>query len=87
MPNQLDKRASEILQKNLEKFGIKIYLNSRVEKIIGSSGVEGIVTNSGEVLPCDKVIYSAGIRPNIEIVKATSIKCGRGIVVNEKMGK
>lgn len=85
MPNKLDERASEILQKAIEKFAINIYLNMRVDKIAGSNEVEGVVTNSGVFLPCKKVIYSAGIKPNIEIVNDTSIKCGKGIIVNQSM--
>ena len=85
MPNQLDERASQILQEAVQEFGINIYLNTRVDKIVSSNAVEGVVTNSGEFLPCQKVIYSAGIKPNIEIVQDTPVKYGKGIIVNEKM--
>ena len=86
MPNQLDERASEILRQAIESFGVKIYLNTRVEKISGDGSVEGIVTKDGDVLPCKKAVYSVGIKPNVEIVQGTLIKHQKGIVVNEKNG-
>lgn len=85
MPNQLDQRASQILQEAVEKFGTTIYLNTKAHKIIGSDRVEGVVTHSGETFPCQEVIYAVGIKPNIEIAQNTPIKCGKGIIVNEKM--
>lgn len=85
MSNQLDERASQILQQSIEKSGVKIYLNTKVEKIQISSKIKGIITNSGEFLSCEKIIYSAGIKPNIEIVQNTPVECKKGIVVNEKM--
>lgn len=85
MPNQLDERASEILQEVVKKFGIDIHLNTGAHKIVGNDRVEGILTNSGELFPCEKVIYAIGIKPNIEIVQETPIKYEKGIIVNEKM--
>lgn len=85
MPNQLDERASTILQHIIESLGIKIYLNSMVQKIVGEGKVSGIVTNEGNEIPCDMVIYNAGIRPNIELMKNTSITANKGVVVDNKM--
>jgi nitrite reductase (NADH) large subunit len=85
MPNQLDERASQILQESVEKFGVTVHLNTRAHKIIGGHSVEGVVTNSGELFPCEEVIYAVGIKSNIEIAENTVIKCGKGIIVNEKM--
>ena len=85
MPNQLDERASTILQHIIKSFGIKIYLNSMVQKIVGEGKVSGIVTKEGNEIPCDMVIYNAGIRPNIELLKNTSINAHKGVVVDNKM--
>lgn len=85
MPNQLDERASQILQEAAQKFEITVHLNTGAHKIVGSNSVEGIVTNSGELFPCQGVIYAVGIKPNIEIVQDTPIKYGKGIIVNENM--
>jgi nitrite reductase (NADH) large subunit len=85
MPNQLDERASQILQEAVEKFGIDIHLSTAASKIAGSDRVEGVLTNSDELFPCEEVIYAVGIKPNIEIVQDTDIKYEKGIIVNENM--
>jgi nitrite reductase (NADH) large subunit len=85
MPFQLDETASKILQLVIENTGVSIKLNTTVDKIVGDKQVEGILTTTGEKINCDMVIYSIGIKPNIDIVKDTSIQTSRGIIVNEKM--
>ena len=44
----------------------------------------GIVI-SGQTIPCESVIYSVGVVPNLDVVENTSIQTNRGIIVNEKM--
>ena len=61
-----------------------IHLNASVEKIIGEDEVEGIVIGE-QTIPCDSVIYSVGVVPNLDVVEHTSIYTNRGIIVNEKM--
>ena len=84
MARQLDERTSLLLKNRLEEAGIPIYLNTSVEQIIGGDQVEGIQINNGNI-PCDAVLYSIGVIPNIDIVKNTSIAVNRGIIVNDAM--
>lgn len=85
VPRQLDKRASEILRTAIESFDIKLLLNTEIKEITGRDKVEGIITNSGDVIGCDMIIYSVGIRSNKSLLKNTLIKTNLGIVVNDKM--
>lgn len=86
MPRQLDIRASEILEKAVRVNDIDIMLNSQISEIsVREDGVEGFITDDGKFFNCDIITYSIGIRPNINIVKGTSIKTNKGIIVNEKM--
>ncbi|NLZ49435.1 MAG: NAD(P)/FAD-dependent oxidoreductase [Clostridiales bacterium] len=85
MPRQLDERASSILQKAIEKLGIKLLINKQVKSIEGNDKVEGFTLDSGEYFPCDTVIYSVGVRANIDFFKNSSIKTNMGAVVNEYM--
>jgi len=41
--------------------------------------------NSGEELPADLVVISAGVRSNIKLAQTAGLTCNRGIVVNERM--
>lgn len=85
MPRQLDERASRILQKSIESLGIKLLINKQVKSIEGKDRVEGFTIDSGEYFPCHTVIYSVGVRANIDFLRNSSIKTNVGAVVNEYM--
>lgn len=84
MARQLDERTSERLKQKIEEAGIQVYVHSSVEGINGETEVEGIIVNQQE-FPCDSVIYSIGVIPNLELVKNTAIAFNRGIIVNDRM--
>lgn len=83
MPRQLDERASSILKKSIEKLGIKLLINKQVKSIEGNQCVEGFTIDTGEFIPCDTVIYSVGVRANIDFLKDSAIKTNMGAVVND----
>lgn len=86
MPKQLDEAASQILEKAIKNKNIDIMLNNKISEIsVRDDKVEGFITDLGEFIHCDMVMYSIGIKPNTDIVKGTNIKINKGIIVNEKM--
>jgi nitrite reductase (NADH) large subunit len=85
MPRQLDKKASEILKKAIEGFNIKVLLETQIEKITGENQVKGVITKDGNIINCDMVIYSVGIRANKALVENTAIKTNHGVIVNDRM--
>ena len=46
--------------------------------------IKGIGIKNGEIIPCDLLIVSTGVRSNIEIVKGSGIETEKGIKINEK---
>lgn len=85
MPKQLDSRASKILEDIITSYGIKVLTGVAVEEVLGDSNVEGVLLDNGSKLEGEVLIYSVGIRPNIDLVKDTKIKTSKGILVNDKM--
>lgn len=89
MFNQLDDDASRLLEQYLEDEGIQTRINQRVTEIVSDdhskTKVSAIKLSSGEVIACDTVIISTGIKPNIELVRRTGINIGRGISVNDSL--
>lgn len=85
LPRQLDKEASDILEKKLLEKGINFKLNCSVESIEGNKKAEKIVLKSGEIIEVNGVIFSTGVRADIDLVKNTEIKINKGIIVNDKM--
>lgn len=86
MPRQLDDKASAILKSKIKTCGIQILTSTAVNKIIGTNNkVEGILIDDNVELKCDIVIYSTGIKPNMDLISDTDIERDRGILVNNKM--
>lgn len=85
MPRQLDTRASEILKNAVERFHIKVLLNTEVVKLIGDSEVQGAMTKADNKIDCDMVIYSVGIRPDKRLYENTPIETDKGVLVNHRM--
>jgi nitrite reductase (NADH) large subunit len=84
MPRQLDEKTSFLLKEKIEAAGIDVYVNTSIDQIIGGHEVEGIVIQD-KTVPCDSVLYSIGVIPNIDLVEQTSIATNCGIIVNDKM--
>jgi NAD(P)H-nitrite reductase large subunit len=81
----LDERASAIAEEMITKAGIRVIVNNTVSEIIGAKAVEGVVLDSGEVIPCDLVVIAIGVLPRTELVKEIDIEINRGILVDRHM--
>ena len=89
MPNllsrQLDKEGSIKLENILKNKGLNLLVDKCVESIKGENKVTNVVFKDGSLLEADMVIFSIGVRSNIQIVKDTDIKTNRGILVDKYM--
>ncbi len=85
MRRQLDTKSSLLLKRKIESEGIKVYLNTSIDSILGKESVTGIKVNDNYQINCDSIVYSIGVTPNTTLVHDTAIKLNRGIVVDEKM--
>lgn len=83
--NMLDEAASTELQLRLKKLGIKTTIRDSVTEILGGPRVSGIKLRSGRIIDCDTVVVATGIRPNIDLARATGIAFGKGIRVDDNM--
>ncbi|MCX7027439.1 MAG: FAD-dependent oxidoreductase [Spirochaetes bacterium] len=90
LPRQLDAEGAAILTSMLEAGGLSFILGMTTTGIspVGYSAVgEGFLLRFGDgsTLEADIVIFSAGIRPNIELARKAGIACDKGILVDEYM--
>ncbi|MCF6465726.1 NAD(P)/FAD-dependent oxidoreductase [Clostridium sp. Cult2] len=83
LPKQLDEDIADRLKENLLKEGFKIYLSSAAEEILGEDKVNGILLNNGAEIKTDGILFSVGIRPNIDIIRDTQIEYNKGIIVDK----
>ncbi|MFU0784176.1 MAG: FAD-dependent oxidoreductase [Thermoanaerobacterium thermosaccharolyticum] len=84
LPKQSDEEGSKIIENIIENSGIKLILNAEVEEITGDD-VDGAILKDGRKVYADFVIFSAGIRPNVDVAKDSGIKINRGILVDDFM--
>ena len=85
MNRQLDEGSASRLQQALEAEGIKVLLSTSVLAVDGRHKAEAVILRTGEILPCDTLVLSTGIRPNIELAKQAGIAFGQGIKINEQL--
>lgn len=84
MARQLDEQASSILRQKLEAAGVEVRLQAAVQQVVGEGAVAGIQVD-GSTIPCDSVIYSIGVIPNLDLVANTPVMTRQGIIVNDYM--
>ncbi|MFW6210664.1 MAG: NAD(P)/FAD-dependent oxidoreductase, partial [bacterium] len=85
LPRQLDEEGAGILQKMLEEKGLRFRLGKQTEKITESDSGLKINFKEGDETSAEMILVSAGIRPNLDIIKNTGIQADKGIKVNAHM--
>jgi NAD(P)H-nitrite reductase large subunit len=84
--NVLDETESKIIQKRLQKEGVKVHFYTELDEILGKRNrVIGVRTKDGKQLGCNLVGIAVGIRPRIDLAQTSGILVDRGILVNEYM--
>jgi nitrite reductase (NADH) large subunit len=86
MNQQLDEEAGAILRTVLERTGMRIHTGKRTTAIRAhGGGVSAVVFDDGTDLPCDMVVVSAGIRPNVGLGVVSGLTVERAIVCDDQM--
>ncbi len=84
VPRMMDADAGAMIKRWCEKKGVRVLTSTRVNEITEPTG-EGqadVVVSSGEALPADLVVVAAGVRPNVDFLKGSSVVVDRGVVVD-----
>jgi nitrite reductase [NAD(P)H] large subunit len=86
MPAQLDALGGEMLCRQIERYGIFVRTGRTVEAVYGSEErVEGLVLDDGATLPTDMVILACGVRPRVDLARASGLPVNKGITVNDTL--
>lgn len=86
LPIMLDREMADIIQKRIEKRGVKVIVGKAVDEIIGDNRAAGVVA-AGEEIEADLILMATGVRPRVELAKKTGIELGLtgAIRVNPRM--
>ena len=83
LPRQMDSASSVLFQEQAEAFGLHFILGDSVETVLFEGDkVKRIKLVSGQELDTDLVLFSIGIRPNLDPFK-DALATNRGILINE----
>ena len=81
----LPAEESQMINKEIQNNGIDLRLSSNLKQIVSDENGKAksvIIEETGEEIPCDFVGLTAGVSPNIDIVKDSEVETGKGIKVN-----
>lgn len=73
------------IELELDRLGVKVMTNTRVESFVGDMKVNGVVLSNGSTLNADMVILGIGTVPNIEIASKSGLNVDtkEGIIVDK----
>ncbi|RKY36331.1 MAG: pyridine nucleotide-disulfide oxidoreductase [Candidatus Omnitrophota bacterium] len=82
----LDWELAYQVNQHLEAKGVKVRTSTTVTAFRGKDKVESVVTDKMEI-PCDFVVLSVGVKPNVILAKDAGLEIGvtGGVKVNQKM--
>ena len=83
----LDPAAASLLHTAITGMGIEIIYHSWPEAIWGERGqVRALTLNEGREIPCQAVLFSIGVAPNVEFLAGTDLAGPEGIPVDQRCG-
>jgi nitrite reductase (NADH) large subunit len=85
LPRQMDRAGAEMLKGRMEEMGFTFYLGAKSREIAGRARVEGLTLEDGTCIPCDMILISAGVRPNLALAEGLGLEIDKGVIVNDRM--
>ncbi|MEQ8714530.1 MAG: FAD/NAD(P)-binding oxidoreductase [Cyclobacteriaceae bacterium] len=83
----LPPEESAMINREIINNHVDLRLETELKEIIGDENgrVKSVITGDGETIDCQFVGLTAGVTPNIQLVKDTSLEINRGIMVDEAL--
>lgn len=85
MERQLDPAAGHLLQRDLERRGIRVHCKAQTRAIVGDGRAEAVLLEDGTTHECDLVVMAVGIRPETRLARDAGLEVARGVVVDDAM--
>ena len=86
VPRMMTEVAGGMIKDWVETRGVKVVVNAGIERIDPAEGDEVTVTlSTGDKIPADLVVMSAGVRPNHHFLDQTPVKVASGVLVDARM--
>jgi len=83
LPRQMDPAGALKLQRMLEEKGFSFYLGARAKEILGGKTAQGLALEDGQNLEGGLILFSAGIRPNLDLARQMNLNVDKGVKVDD----
>lgn len=83
--NVLPKEESELVGRHILEHHIDLKLETELKEILSDEQgrVNAVLTSKGEKIQCQFIGLTAGVSPNVDFLKNSTLEIKRGILVNE----
>ncbi|HMD69870.1 MAG TPA: FAD-dependent oxidoreductase [Bryobacteraceae bacterium] len=82
LSQMVDAEAGRRIADLFIRHGLNVRTGRDAVEIVGEGRVEGVRLDDGELIGADLVIVGKGIKPNVEWLRGSGVRVGRGIVVD-----
>ena len=82
---QLDELGGQMLEREIERCGIFVRTARTVEAVLGDDALDGVRLDDGKTLAADMLVLACGVRPRIDIGRASGLPINKGIIVNDTL--
>jgi nitrite reductase (NADH) large subunit len=86
MNAQLDGIGGAMLCRQIERTGIFSRTGRTVEAMYGDDErIKGVFLDDGTTLPADMVVMACGVRPRVDLARASGLPVNKGVLVNDTL--
>ncbi len=85
LPRQMDPAGAAKLQRRLEGMGFSFSLGVKAKEIAGEGAAQGVVLEDGSLLQGGLILFSAGIRGNVDLAEKLGLDMDKGVKVDDRM--
>jgi nitrite reductase (NADH) large subunit len=85
MNMQLDELGGQMLEREIERCGMFVRTGRTVEAVLGDGYVDGVRLDDDKMLAADLVVLACGVRPRVDVARASGLPINKGIIVNDTL--
>ena len=73
------------LQRRHEAMGVKFVMKTAVTELVGTTSIEGVLLDTGDVIFCDVLVEAIGSYPNTEWLEGNDLDLSNGVLTDNDM--
>jgi len=85
LPRQLDEESAKMLQGQLEEMGFSFHLSAKAQEVTGGNTATGLALSDGTTIEGGIVLFSAGVRPNLDLAHSAGLATDKAVKVDDYM--